>query len=91
MFACGKDLVRYAPTSDTALPESTSEDWALRVHRLEKWRQLGESNCKLILESLTQHLPAQSSVVIVRMQALPIDWVLAALGLNQAQSNWQIA
>jgi hypothetical protein len=76
--------VRYAVTSDTALPESTSEEWAIRVHRLEKWRQMGEDNCKLILESLTQHLPGKSSVVLVRMQALPIDWVTAGLALNQA-------
>ena len=55
----------------------------MRVTRHEKWRQIGDHNVRLLLQSLTDHLPSGEAVYVVRLHALPADWQRALLTLTQ--------
>jgi hypothetical protein len=77
-------MVKYTSASDQMLPESTSEVWAHRVHRLEKWRQMGERSYQKLLESLVGDFEKPMTILTIKTQSLPTDFVAATLNLNQA-------
>lgn len=83
-----KALVRYTSTDSMELPAAggTTESWVARTPENEKWRQMGAPANKQILERLMGGGAMQfRNYILVLHSAIPIDWLLAALELNQVR------